>query len=197
MKINTLEEAKAYSIGICEKFPEDKDRSDLTSPLANVEALKAAIPGLPQNYCDVARQVALKGKIVGYFSLWPEAFNKSTLEESLVEANSDKSPFVARFREIGAYHVAGYEAEPIGVVGEAKFNQGEVFKLDISGSSLSASKLASSFEEFLLIAASLDKAQMEDQGEGASRSFLKDVQKFASEEIAENWRVICEVAFGC
>lgn len=197
MKINTLEEAKAYSLRICEEFPDDKDRSDLTSPLAEVEALKVSVPGLPQNYCDVASMVALKGKVVGYFSLWPEAFNRSTLEESLALANSDKSPFVERFREIGAYHVAGYEAEPIGVVGEAEPNRGEVFKLDIGNPPLRASKLASSFEEFLLIAVSLDKAQMEEQGEDASSSFLEDVKHFASEEIAENWRVISETSFGC
>lgn len=197
MKIKNLEEAKAYSVSVCEEFPEDKDRSDLTSPLVDADALKVAIPSLPQSYCDVARQVALKGKVVGYFSLWPEAFDKGTLVDTLVEANSEKSPFAEQFRKIGVYQVASYEADPIGVVGEGEPNRGEVFKLDIGNPTLNASKLASSFEEFLLIAVSLDKAQVEVQGQEASDAFLDDVKNFADKEIAANWRVISEIAFGC
>lgn len=197
MKIKNLEEVKAYSLCVCDEFPEDKDRSDLTSPLVDADALKAALPDLPLSYIDVARQVALHEKVVGYFSLWPEAFNKGTLMETLVAANSEGSPFAEQLREIGAYQVASYEADPIGVVGEGEPNRGEVFKLDTGNPSLKLSKIASSFEDFLLIAVSLDKAQMEDQGQEASDAFLRDVQNFTNKEIAANWRVISEIAFGC
>lgn len=160
MKIANLEELKAYSLAVCEEYPEDKDSSDLTNPLCDVALLKAAIPNLPQSYCDVASRIALNGKVIGYFLLSPEAFGKSTLIQTLVEADSVNSPFASRFRELGCHHVANYEAEPIGVAGESELNEGEVFKLDIGSPKFESTKLGSTFEDFLLIAASLDMAQM-------------------------------------
>lgn len=197
MKIKNLEDLKAYSLEICKSFPEDTDRSDLTSPLCDLELLKATISGLPESYLDVAKKIALKGKVLGYFSLWPEAFDQETLEETLVKANSETAPFTSTFRKHGCYQIATYEAEPIGIVREGEPNEGSIIKLDIDSPVLEISKLASSFEEFLLIAGSLDKAQMENQGPDALDSFLEDIQRATDKDIASNWRVICEVAFGC
>ncbi len=195
--INNLEEAKAYSVLVCKESPEDKDRLNLNSPLVDAEALKVTIQSLPKSYCDVAGQVALKGKVSGYFLLWPEAFDKGTLVDTLVEANSEKSPFAEYFQRIGVYQVASYEAEPIVVVCEGMFNEGDVLKVDIGNPAFNTSKLASSFEEFLLIVVSLEKAVMTNQGKAAFDAFLDDVQNYTNKDIAENWRVISEIAFGC
>lgn len=197
--INTFDELRQHSITYCNKYPEDLNRADLTAPLpseSDLESLRR-YDGLPPSYIKAAEEIALFGKEIGYFLLWPEAFGGNSLSESLLLANSDRNPYASVFRSHGAYQVASFEAEPIGIIGKSKPNEGVVIKLDIGNPRVEPTILATSFEKLLFIAGSLDQVQEESEGQDAVEAFVSNIVLEIDPEVAEPWRLIGEIVLGC
>lgn len=197
--IKTLDELVCYSINLSEECPEDRDRLDLRSPLPSASEFSKLqqLDELPKSYLDVTERVALLGKEIGFFLLWPEAFGRTSLADALRDANSSASPYVAGFRMQKAYHIASFEAEPIGVIKVGELSEGVIIKLDIGKPDHPSAMLAENFTQFLLIAGSLDQAQAATGGGRAFENFMLDLEGSFDPKIVDAWKPIGEIAFGC
>lgn len=196
--ITTLSGLVEYSKHVAKEFPNDTNEILLKQPgLSEAEQIEliAILPQLPDSYLEVASKVGLLGIRSGYFAFWPEAFGDSSFIESLGHANSNVNPYFQRLNERGLIQIANWEAEPIVV--SSKFidrKGGEVFKVSIGSRELSLTKLASTFEMFLILVGNLDEVSTSFEDYDAVQEFERRLLLLTQEEsIRIGWRQVCDV----
>lgn len=188
-----FEKLKKYSEGIVDRFPEDAETLDLCSPIISSEELDSlcSLKVLPGSYIDVASQIALLGKEIGYFQLSPVP--EKTLFDSITSSYSKKNPYFSKFELINAVQVASFEAEPIGVIKRDYENEGEVFILNILEPSMAACKIANSFQDFILFACKLDTIRECHEGPNAVGEFIEFLQDEFPDTSQDAWQEIAEI----
>lgn len=159
--IASLDELIAFSRRLGEALPELRESIVIGRPGCSPEAVNALakkLPGLPESYLSVIKTVRLDGIAIGYFQLSPSAFEGRDLTEKVVSANDPAhNPLAERHRKYGVYQVASWEADPIGVVhANGMFKVGQVVKYNIGNPGEKPVVLANGFDQFLLLAGSLD-----------------------------------------
>lgn len=197
--LKTLEDLLEWSLASCEAFPQDRERIDLTGPIPKKSDLErlGEFGDLPEEYIEVAGKIALLGKEIGPFTLWPSVFGSDSFVESLFAANSAANPHHRFLERWAAYAIACFEAEPIAVVQDGQPNAGAVLKFNLGHPDMPARKIADSFTQFLLIAGSLEMARAAGEGKEVLDAFIQDVASAYNAELAESWRTIGEVVLGC
>jgi hypothetical protein len=148
--------------------------------------------GLPKTYLDFARKHIVEDVSLGALDLMP--FVGGDIFEALSLANGDYRNLLIGESFV---HVANYEGDLILLIkGHEMHEDSRVYYLDISSGHLREPVcLASSFEDFLVVAANLDQRSLDEQAAG-SQPFL-DIVDFVAPSIGprgrECWRQIYEM----
>ena len=156
--IYNLEELIAFSKSRSYPSPLLRKISVFERPGCSVDeinAIKRALPGIPQNYLDIITAVELNDIEIGAFRLSPGP--KGCLVDKLIEANQESIyPIAARLHEDGVYYVAEFDADTIGVVyRNVLFKTGQIVMYASSNLEEQATVLAENYEQFLIITGNL------------------------------------------
>jgi hypothetical protein len=156
--ITNLDELIAYSQKLAQDlpWPHVALRKPGCSPQA-VRALADHLPGMPRTYLYIVEAVHLDRVSLGYFLLYPPGYGED-LTEKLISWNDPAiNPLTDMYREHGVYHVASWEADPIGVVhSEGTFKVGQVAMYNTGNLEERPVVIGNTFEQFLLLASNLD-----------------------------------------
>jgi hypothetical protein len=159
--------------------------------------LLESIPGLPQSYLSCAERFGLKGIRFDYFSLWPEAFSGQTLAECLIDAHSERNPFIQRFKIEHLAQIGSWETDPLVVACKnSSFTEGTVLKFNVGNPNAQPTELARSFDTFLLFIGNMDEVASQFEGGNAVAEFKSRLIALgATPEMLLHWNVISEVVF--
>lgn len=158
--IRTLDDLIALSEACAEDTPFDRDRLLIRRGGCTEEEiarLREELPDIPDSYLNIVRKVNLHEIVVGFFALSPEAFRATNLTDSLIAANNPEDyPMMNWLRRDRAYHVASWEADPIGVAYErTRFSPGQIIVYNCGNPDEPAQLLADTFLQFLLLVGNL------------------------------------------
>jgi hypothetical protein len=204
--INTLDDVVEYTQRRGKALPELRDEIVVTQPGcsdADMVQLTEVLPGLPDNYLSVIRRLKVNGVSIGSLGLGPFSSPAGGLVESLIEANEPGiCPFSEYCQRDGVYWVASWEADPIGVAhAGSRFGVGQLVIYNIGNVDQPPRPLAEDFEQFLLLAATLqetsDTHRDDDTADAALAEFRACAQQFTkSDAILSMWDVIAGVVLG-
>lgn len=135
-------------------FPGIAARTRLEIPGSSEEEinmLRQRLQGIPESYLDVAKQITLAARSIGYLDLSPGPFNEDDLLARLVDANSDEWILWELVDQHRLYHVAGYPGCIVCVARQETPVPGEVVFVDYDwGDEPMLRRTAWSFEQLLL-----------------------------------------------
>jgi hypothetical protein len=202
--IRTLDELVAFTERLAAEDPELADVLRIERPGCSpeeVEELKSMVPGIPDSYLQVVQAIRVNGASIGYFQLSPSASRTASLAAKVRTYSDPAVSGMARHaRRVGAYLVAYWEADPIGVVhSPGTYRPGQVV---LFSPGKPPAVIAESFEQFLLIAGNLDesRALIGVHGSGASKdAFLSSLASLVDRqqtELRPMWEKIADVVLG-
>lgn len=198
--IETLDDLVEHTQRLAGRLPSLAEEVLLRSPgssSAEVRRLLSALPGLPANYVDCLRRLALEGVSLGYFELAPPKARQSGLVDALIVANGELNPFLEELTKRALVSVASYEGDPLCVAVEGSERPGEVWRLDLGyGPEPLFSRVADSFEDMLIAAGRLDEMRATGaEGWLPVEDFIESLDPFdLDEEQLRNWRFFAEMA---
>ena len=198
--INSLKDVERYSRELAKAVPLIADHTELRSPGLNdleMARLHKAVPGLTEDYLQIARSWRLDPVSIGYFSLRPPSFGSGrTLVESLIGANGELNPNSDRLKEFRLLEVASYEGDPLTIGARQTPRAGQVFRFALSEDSNPRPRLvASRFEDLLKAATELDASRAAGRvGSDAIQEFLKIINTYVPNTALEEWKQFAEIA---
>jgi hypothetical protein len=200
--LTTFNDLIAYSHRLANDLPDLRDSIVIDRPgcsQAEIAALVKALPGLPDSYTSVAKAVKLDGVAIGYFQLSPSSRGNG-LADKLVACNDPSiTPMASHYQTHSVYQVASWEADPIAVVhASTMFNVGQVVKYNTGNPVARPTVLADDFEQFLLVAGTLDEIRDkhgEDPAQAMNKfnAYLAPIVGGRKDDMASTWKTIAEV----
>jgi hypothetical protein len=159
--IANIDELISYTQKLGDALPELRDSIVLQKPGCSAKItdnLKRVLPGIPESYVTVIKEVELNGVAIGYFHLSPSPYSGHNVAEKVISCNdSAQNPLVGTHRKHGLYQVGSWEADPICVAFEnGSFLMGQIVKYNIANPVEMPVVLAEDFVTFLLLAGNLD-----------------------------------------
>src|SRR5262245_35760932 len=151
--IQTLNALVEYTRGEADRFPEDRERTLITSPgcsARDIQNLGRLIPTLPPKYVDCISRLEISGKCIGYFELSPGRGPIVSELPNLNRFNQDDPLFQHKKR--GLIEVASYESNPICVAGEGSEFVPDTTFLVVHDDPMDTDILASDFLSLILLA---------------------------------------------
>lgn len=162
--LKTIDDVCKYTSEVSREFPEISDEIAVVAKKGKLPKDLVSSLNLPESYVRIAENYRLAGVSIGYFSLWPSA-SVRPLSESLAEENS-RHPETFSFHNKSLVMVALYEANPICVASTGAVEEGKVVMVDIMTSPVwKEISIASDFEKFLVLAASIYRVSDEFDGD--------------------------------
>lgn len=198
----TVNDLIAYSHRLANDLPGLRDSIVVDRPgcsQVEIAALVAALPDLPESYTSVATAVKLDGVAIGYFQLSPGVHGDG-LAGKLIACNEPSiTPMARRYRNHGVYQVASWEADSIAVAhASTTFNIGQIVKYNAGNPVVRPTVLADSFEQFLLMAGTLDEIR-DKHGDNPPEAmsefntYLAPIVTGRKDDMAWTWKTIAEV----
>lgn len=200
--IRSLEDVERYSRNHARDLPSIADSIELRRPGLNdleVVGLRRAVPGLTDDYLDIARTWNLEPVSIGYFDLRPPAFgDNSTMIDRLMAANGPANPMFDALVEFGVVEVASYAGDSIVLARKGSARSGQVFRLvpDVDFP-LRLRFVANSFADLLKAATQLDSHRATGrEGVAGVESFLSGIADYIPDLAIDEWRIFAEVTLG-
>jgi hypothetical protein len=200
--LTTFNDLIAYSHRLANALPDFRDSIVIDRPgcsQSEIATLMKALPGLPDSYTSVAKAVKLDGVAIGYFQLSPSSRGNG-LADKLVACNDPSiTPMANHYRTHGVYQVASWEADPIAVAHvSTTFNVGQVVKYNAGNPAARPTVLADDFEQFLLMAGTLDEIRGkhgDDPAQAMSKfnAYVAPIVSDRRDDMASTWKTIAEV----
>jgi hypothetical protein len=203
--IRTLRDLAALTERDASRIPLLADGTLLRSPGLtgqDSERLRAALPGLPEDYLAIAARFDLAPVAIAYFNLAPGAQGGLTdLVTRLVLANDPtRNRYCELMRPARSLEVAGYGGDPLCMAAVDAPRPGEVVRVDTFDlRAPTLHRTANSFEQLMVGAGRIRERWIE--GERGPAAVEAVVGSLASdygldEEQLEDWRWFAEVALG-
>jgi len=206
--IRNLTELVAYTQKLASACPSLFECIALEEPGCSAQELMIlanALPGLPASYLSILGRLKLDGISIGYFQLAPCARIGTPFVQKLIDGNRPEIMGMAKqFDRHGVYYVASWEADPIAVAyNDISFVVGQIVKYNVGNLMANPSVLADGFEQFLLLAGTLDqyREQVIETGDSdrALREFHSELVPLVAQrtdDMESSWRLIAEVVLG-
>ena len=155
------------------------------NPLVGLDQVVRGL-GLSRSYTDFVSQYQVEGVSLGFFDLCP-GDNVSVLD-SLRELNGQfQNPLLPD----NLVNVASFEADVIGIAKASPYHgDGSVYFVDITTApGARVRPLASTFENFIVLASALDKIVVEETDNPTS-AIVELALEVGADDYAESWRHI-------
>jgi hypothetical protein len=174
--------------------PRTADEVELRRPgLSELEAteLRRQLPGLADDYVEIARTWRLDGISIGYFNLWPRRFGKrSGLAASLLGVNSPENPDFGTLRSFQMLEVSTWEGDPICLGAKHTGRAGQAFRLSSSEDLSSQPRfLAKNFGDLLKAATQLHAFSLSGQGPLGVDNLILAIGAYIPNLALDEWRV--------
>lgn len=157
--ISNLDDLIAFTNQLGQELPALRDSIVIEQPGCTqdeIDKVAESLPGIPESYLAIAKQVRLLGIAIGYFQLTPNSYQGLSLCEKLLDCNLN-SGMRNRFERDCVYQIGSWEADPIAIAYQSgQYERGQVLKYNAGNPEEDATVLADSYDHFLLLAGNLD-----------------------------------------
>jgi hypothetical protein len=189
--IKTLEDVERYSQEQARLSAEIADHIELRRPgLSEIEAaaLRRQLPGLPDDYLEIAQTWQLDGISIGFFNLWPGRGAHSGLATKLIGANGMGNPGFDGLRHLQMLWVATFEGDPVCVGRKQAAKAGQVFWLPSHLASAQPRFLACNFGDLLKAATELHAFSLSGRGVDGVPALISAIGAYIPEFGHAEWR---------
>ena len=200
--IRSIDDVERYSRESARAAPEIADRIELRRPGLSefeVAGLKRQLPGLPDDYLQIAIIWNLDGISIGYLNLWPGRFGERRpgLSAALLGANSNESPFVGWLRSYQLLHIADFEGDPVCVAAKFTGSAGQVWRFaPVEDPYVRPRLLAKNFGDLLKAATELHAFSMSARGTEGIDDLITALRWCIPGQALDEWRILASMVIG-
>jgi hypothetical protein len=198
--IRSLDDVERYSRELARTLPRIADSVEFRRPgLSELEVarLRRQLPGLPDEYLEIAKTWDLVPLSIGYFNLCPPSFGKARqFVDRLTVANSPTNPAFDALKTFQMLMVATYEGDPLAIGTKHTPRANHVFRLAPSVDNPPRPRLvARSFGDLLKAATELDVYRASGRTDpGTTKTFLRTIADYIPHMAASEWETFAAEA---
>jgi hypothetical protein len=198
--IQSLDDVERYSRDLAKAHPQVANEIEFRRPgLSDLEVarLRRQLPGLSDEYVEIAKTWDLAPLSIGYFNLSPPSFGKAhQFVDRLTVANSPANPAFDALKASQMLMVATYEGDPVAIGATHTSRAHRVFRFARSVDNQSQPRLvASTFGDLLKAATELDLNRAHGRTDaGDRRAFLRTIANYIPDLAMSEWETFAAEA---